>query len=461
MTPDPQEAERHLLSEARNRQIFADEIAPDLLADITPVEQPTLVVLVAQQGAGKTRMADQIAQQLNTMGGFADIDSDLYKPYHPDYAALMAKDDQLMAAYTGRDGQRWMGQAQAYVREHRLNALLQETAQSPPFFEETLRTYREAGFRIELVALGVPEAMSRLGVVGRYYEQLRDTGAGRLSVPEKAAASYTGIMQSADLVDAGQLADEVAVFRRGEADPRYRNSLADGAWLSPPGLREAIETERARPWTIQESTDFVELRHKLVQVLGPEWHGELNAITDLARPLIAGPLTLGDSVKTTAESRPQHLTWDPMSDMELAALQECSQRAVTGAADHGNDLHQQHTALRTAYVEQAGGAVVAGLRAQRAPQEAIEPARSSALQDIVWVQHKTVETRIAGDAAAVQARAIGSELERRAGLSPQQRQAEAERRRQIAGGRATPPQSAAPQARPGPQPSQPPRGQSL
>jgi hypothetical protein len=56
-----------------------------------------------------------VATQLKRHGGFVDRDSDLYKPHHPAYTALMGQDDTLMAAYTRADGRAWMAQAEQYV----------------------------------------------------------------------------------------------------------------------------------------------------------------------------------------------------------------------------------------------------------------------------------------------------------------------------------------------------------
>ena len=124
---DPAEVERHRLSDAENRRIFRERIVPDLLAGRVEQETPTVVFLVGQPGAGKSRVTEMVAGALNRHGGFADVDSDLYKPYHPAYARLMAEDDTLMAAYTRADGRAWMAQAEAYVREHGLHAIIQET----------------------------------------------------------------------------------------------------------------------------------------------------------------------------------------------------------------------------------------------------------------------------------------------------------------------------------------------
>ena len=115
---NPTEVGRHRLTDTENRAIFTDRIVPDLLAGRTPQDVPTVVFLVGQPGAGKSRVTELVAAALNRHGGFVDVDSDLYKPYHPAYAALLARDDTLMATYTRADGRAWMARAEDYIRTH-------------------------------------------------------------------------------------------------------------------------------------------------------------------------------------------------------------------------------------------------------------------------------------------------------------------------------------------------------
>ncbi|MFM9691970.1 zeta toxin family protein [Streptomyces europaeiscabiei] len=293
---DPAEVERHRLSDAENRRIFRERIVPDLLAGRTGQETPTVVFLVGQPGAGKSRVTEMVAGVLDRHGGFADVDSDLYKPYHPEYARLMAQDDTLMAAYTRADGRAWMALAEAYVREHGLHAIIQETSQNARAVEEKMRAYRDSGARVEALFMGVPQAMSNQGIVNRYYEQLADRGQGRLTVQSNADESYAGILELADRVDRGTLADLASVYRRGESKPRYSNSLdgtgtgtGTGNWTGPPELRQALAAERVRPWTAAESDSFVTTQLRLretARALGPEWPGRLTRIEDQARPLL-------------------------------------------------------------------------------------------------------------------------------------------------------------------------------
>ncbi|HVB45162.1 MAG TPA: zeta toxin family protein [Streptosporangiaceae bacterium] len=123
-------AGQYLLPPEEGRRIFCEEIVPDLLARPEPQEDPVVVFVVGQQGAGKSRVAGMVGGALARRGGFAELDSDLYKPYHPAYRALLRNDDRLMAAYLGPDSWAWLAQAHDYVRSRRVNVLKHETAQT-------------------------------------------------------------------------------------------------------------------------------------------------------------------------------------------------------------------------------------------------------------------------------------------------------------------------------------------
>ncbi|MBC2869793.1 zeta toxin family protein [Streptomyces mexicanus] len=307
------DASRYQLPAEENRRIFAADIVPELLTGPTPQDPPTAVFLLGQPGAGKTRVAQLVAEQLDARGGFADIDSDLYKPYHPQYAELMARDDRLMALYTGPDGRAWMRQAQQFVRGEdplsggrKLNALIQEIAMDPEFLAGTMRQYRAVGARTEVFVLAVSQALSEQGILNRYYEQVRDRGQGRLTVPEKAAASYTGIAVSCEVIARQGLADYAAVYRRGESIPRYAASAAELS-AEPLALRQVLERERNRPWTPEESQDFRAVQQKLREGLPADFGPQLDRIDELARPLLA-PQSSGSPRVSSAAARSRSVT---------------------------------------------------------------------------------------------------------------------------------------------------------
>ncbi|MEW1639066.1 zeta toxin family protein [Streptomyces sp. NPDC093801] len=284
------QVERHRLPDAENQRIFRDHIVPGLLTGRVPQATPTVVFLVGQPGAGKSRVTEMVAGLLDRHGGFVDVDSDLYKPYHPAYDGLLAQDDTLMTACTRADGRAWMAQAEEYVRAHGLHAIVQETSQNAQAVEEKMRAYRRSGARVEGLFMGVPRAMSNQGIVHRYFEQLADRGRGRLTVQANADESYDGILELADRVDSRGLLDLAVVYRHGEAKPRYANTTdASGTWTGPPALGRALRNERTRPWTRAESAGFTTTQLHLretARTLGPEWPDRLATIERQAAPLL-------------------------------------------------------------------------------------------------------------------------------------------------------------------------------
>jgi hypothetical protein len=277
----------YLLSADEGIRIFREQIVPDLLSGPQSQENPTVVFVVGQQGAGKSRTGAMVGEALAKRGGSVDLDSDLYKPYHPRYDELMRQDDTRMAAYIGPDSWAWLAQAHEYVRAHKINALKPETGQDSRGATAHMRSYRASGFRIEVMVIAVPAAMSNQGIISRYHEQVIDRGHGRLTVQANADRAYHGILDLADSIDNERLADEVGVFCRGEASPRYSNTLNKaGEWSTTPALRAAIDSERAKPWTIEETADFLRTHVKLRRELGSQWTPRMDEILAQAERLM-------------------------------------------------------------------------------------------------------------------------------------------------------------------------------
>ncbi|MFD7626755.1 zeta toxin family protein [Streptomyces sp. NPDC059851] len=418
------EAARYPLPEARNRDTFLNEIVPDHFAGCLPQQKPTVVFLVGQPGSGKTRVGKMLADALSERGGCIDVDSDLYKPFHPEYARLMQQDGKLMAAHTRADGRRWMARAHEYVRENRLNAVIQETSQDGEAVAATMRAYRGSGFRVEVVVMGVSEAMSNQGIVNRYHEQAKERGSGRLTVQANADQSYSGILDLARLIDEQALADHVSVFRRGEGEPRYSNALdgsGSGQWQQQPALAQAIEQERSRPWTVSESADFLQSQGKLHLKTGPEWAGPLARIDRLARPTLHPLLLLSDQDLSRQGAR------------AAAAARAAEQQAAAA------QVPQTSVEERLDRLAERGASAAELARARRSAQEDLRYAATRSAQAV---------RRAVGLQAA--AAAAGAEQDRRRLLPPTAGKAEAAGRQHLAALGAAPrrPPQQAPRIRP-------------
>jgi predicted ABC-type ATPase len=274
---------RYQLSETENKKIFDQLIVPDLFARCTPQENPVSLFLVAQPGSGKSYVAAGITHSFKDKGGIVDIDSDLYKPYHPEYDAVMSQDDTQIPRLIRPDGRKWMERAHAYVKEHKLNALIQETSQNAQSTAKIIGEYRTNGFWVDLIALSVPKAVSDQVIINRYHEQVKSRGNGRLTAKKNADESYHGILDLATQVDESKLVDSVVVYCRGDASPRYQNNLdAEGNWKNLPQLRASIESGRKKHWTNSEQEDFKVTQKKLRDEMPANWQDRLLALEKLA-----------------------------------------------------------------------------------------------------------------------------------------------------------------------------------
>ncbi len=274
------------LEEAEARRIFRDKIVPRELAQGVPQAEPLAIFVAGQPGAGKTATTRSLLARLEDRGGGVVVDADLYKGYHPRYATLQQEDDQAAAALVSPDSGRWMGMAQEWLAEHRIDTLTETTMRDDGYFARPAGTFRAAGYRVEAAIMAVPEAQSRLGILDRYEMQVRTTGHGRLTLRDNHDSAYRGVVETADAIDRDRLADSVSVYRRGN-ELLYHNELTpDGTWRDPAGTRAAIEQERSRPWTVAESAQFAATYHRLARDLGPEFHDELAGIARSAAPLL-------------------------------------------------------------------------------------------------------------------------------------------------------------------------------
>lgn len=277
---------RYVLSEAEHERIFREEIVPTELAGAVSQARPVVVFVGGQPGAGKTATAAMIRALLDRRGGAAHVCGDVFKPYHPHYERLLREDDATAGMYTRLDTRHWHAKAEAYVLEERVDAVVETAMTGPDGFVEPARRFAAAGYRVEAAILAVPAALSRLGILARYARQLEVDERGRAVSKENHDTCYRGLVETADQIDRGRLADAVTVYRRGN-DVVYRNRLtADRQWQQSPATRAAIEAERARQLTPKAADAFARTLTRLRSQLGPRWSADLDEVETLARPLL-------------------------------------------------------------------------------------------------------------------------------------------------------------------------------
>lgn len=252
MTRNP---DQYRLGDAEHQAIFEQDIVPDLFAETKATTQPLAVIFGGQPGAGKSAAIDGIANELESQGGAVFIIGDDLRDYHPKYAQLMESDDKTAAFYTDRDAGLWIEKSIAEAKERRVNIVIEGTMRDSHKIATTMKSLRDAGYRIDARALAVNSLLSEQGILQRYENQKVDRGAGRMTTPEAHKAAYDGMLKTLERIEFEKLADRVTIYRRG-ADTIYFNELHDGQWKQPPQASSVVEKERSRPMTLQERRDY-------------------------------------------------------------------------------------------------------------------------------------------------------------------------------------------------------------
>ncbi|MEV4975979.1 zeta toxin family protein [Streptomyces scopuliridis] len=236
-------------------EILARVIVPELTAAAVVQQHPVVVFVLGQAGSGKTFVMDLVHAALEQRGGAVRVDRDAYKAVHPHYAGFLVENVRTAGVRVRPETYRWQAEAEAHARAGRYDVVAEEALADPAGWLASVAAYRQAGYRVEVVALAVPEAVSQLGVLDRYL-RLAEEGRARYVGWDNHDACAAALPTALADVEAGRLVDRVVVVRRA-GEVLYANELtSEGHWRHPAGAREVLLGERLRPWSAAETGVF-------------------------------------------------------------------------------------------------------------------------------------------------------------------------------------------------------------
>lgn len=244
-----------MLSDDESRDVLSRVILPAWTKSAARQDRPVVVIVGGQPGAGKTQVADLVQAVLDRRGGAVRIGSDLYKAAHQHYAELLAVDVRTAGAKVRPDTRRWQAAVEEYVRIHRFDAVVESALADPAEFRTSAAAYRQAGSRIEVVALATPQALSQLGILDRFLTEAINGAGGRYVSWENHDSCAKEMLTTLAVIEAEQLADRITVVRR-DGTVLYDNELIDGMWRRRPAAEKAVTYEWRRPWSARETEVF-------------------------------------------------------------------------------------------------------------------------------------------------------------------------------------------------------------
>ena len=235
-------------------RVFDTEVKAELFTGHTAGQStPVLVLLGGQPAAGKTRVQQTI------LGEHADDDlvaitGDDLREYHPDYPRLADHAPFEMPGVTAPVSGGLVKLSLDHALAHHYSVLLEGTFRDVGMVTAT--RFAGAGYRIEVVAVATPAAVSRLSAEMRSLD-IGFPAVGRWTPPE---AHESALAQSASVLDA---LEALLHVRRVQVFSRERllsdNSRTDtGEWAQPTQDANILRTEQHR--TLGEHEAFTWLQ---------------------------------------------------------------------------------------------------------------------------------------------------------------------------------------------------------
>lgn len=308
----PEDVSEYVLSDDESERIWAEHIRPSEFSDLdnfVPSDSALAVIAVGQTGAGKSNYCLPVLEHLRDNGRdpFHFI-ADTYKTFHPRYDELRRQKPHLASRATGIDARRWLSIAVAEAMHLQADIVLESATRYPLELYDLLRMLRNDGYRIEVVMLAVPAALSRIGILVRYHLNLAEAQSRtlplRLTPKIVHDTSYRGLTEVSRHFESTKFVDQLLVVRRGGL-VAYGQTRVSGL-ITLPGVADALEIERQRPLTQAEMDQAL----KDIQLLEsfPSARDEIPEIRELLSPLLRRP----SSAVPNASPNPAYVQWQPV-----------------------------------------------------------------------------------------------------------------------------------------------------
>ncbi|MDP3208153.1 MAG: zeta toxin family protein, partial [Rhodoglobus sp.] len=196
-------------------EIYRDLIQPMLFDGSSGVEPaPTLVLLGAQPGSGKSRAS---ARLLSEHDGMIALSGDDLRIFHPHYRTLITDRPQEAGAMLAEATRTWVRRTIKDALDQRRSLLLEGTFGDPDVTLATAARFRESGFQVRIVAIASPRVLSVVTAASRYLRDRKVGSPARFTSLSAHDRGYDGTTRLVDSVDAGTLADGVTVLSRNGA----------------------------------------------------------------------------------------------------------------------------------------------------------------------------------------------------------------------------------------------------
>ncbi|MER5348112.1 zeta toxin family protein [Streptomyces mirabilis] len=244
----------------------------------SPQDNPVYVSLGGQMGAGKTGASRAIKQWHPQGEHLVPVETDFFRQFHPKYDEYVnSPDPRKLIDATQKFAQAMVLRCHWHARgsdhgkpcrlgEPKYSLLVENTMHSPGGLTvSAAKTFAQAGYKVEAIAMAVPENLSLLGTVHRFLLPKEDK-PGRSTPAQDHDYGFDNMPRTIDAGENCEFISRVTVVNRNGDTKLYDRELHtdDSVNSQQSGAKETLLTERQRPLTAGEAkqwlSDYNEVR---------------------------------------------------------------------------------------------------------------------------------------------------------------------------------------------------------
>ena len=182
-----------------------------------PEENPKLVFVAGQAGAGKSRLVPVVNKKLSYNAVISDYD--IVRSMHPKFELASKENKENIHLALLPDADRANQEIRDYCRENKLNLIYEGTMRATAGFLKMAREFKEAGYEIDLELMSVPKLESYSSTFLRYAMQLISNSEPRWVPKSVHDASYDNFLVTLKEFEKEGLFDHATVYKRGDDKP--------------------------------------------------------------------------------------------------------------------------------------------------------------------------------------------------------------------------------------------------
>ena len=223
----------------------------------SPTENPKVVLLGGQPGAGKSGLENMV----NVKKNYVSISGDDYREYHPRFKEINLEYGREASKYT----QQWAAEITEKLikelRKEKYNLIVEGTLRTAELPLKEANAFKKASYKVELNVVVVKPEKSRLGTLERYEAMLKQGKVPRMTPKEHHDLVVNNIGNNLEIIYNSKDFDNIKLFDR-ENNLLY--NYKENPDVNP---KDILNKEFNRVWKKEEIKKFKEKWENLIKVM--------------------------------------------------------------------------------------------------------------------------------------------------------------------------------------------------